>query len=155
VDHGSFAANHPGKQPFENIELNGLPQTLWPAHCVQNTGGACFAPGLDTRRVARVFPKGTDARVDSYSGLFDNGRRSSTGLAEWLKEKGAQELWVCGLATDFCVKFTALDAVAEGFRVNLITDACRGIDLPAGNIAAALAEMQAAGVRLVTSRDLP
>jgi nicotinamidase/pyrazinamidase len=105
--------------------------------------------------VARVFPKGTDARVDSYSGLFDNGRRSSTGLAEWLKEKGAQELWVCGLATDFCVKFTALDAVAEGFRVNLITDACRGIDLPAGNIAAALAEMQAAGVRLVTSRDLP
>ena len=155
VDHGSFAANHPGKQPFENIELNGLPQTLWPAHCVQNTGGACFAPGLDTRRVARVFPKGTDARVDSYSGLFDNGRRSSTGLAEWLKEKGAQELWVCGLATDFCVKFTALDAVAEGFRVNLITDACRGIDLPAGNIAAALAEMQPAGVRLVTSRDLP
>jgi nicotinamidase/pyrazinamidase len=155
VDHGSFAANHPGKQPFENIELNGLPQTLWPAHCVQNTGGACFAPGLDTRRVARVFPKGTDARVDSYSGLFDNGRRSSTGLAEWLKEKGAQELWVCGLATDFCVKFTALDAVAEGFRVNLITDACRGIDLPAGNIAAALAEMQAAGVRLVTSQYLP
>jgi nicotinamidase/pyrazinamidase len=155
VDHGSFAANHPGKQPFENIELNGLPQTLWPAHCVQNTGGACFAPGLDTRRVARVFPKGTDARVDSYSGLFDNGRRSSTGLAEWLKEKGAQELWVCGLATDFCVKFTALDAVAEGFRVNLITDACRGIDLPAGNIAAALAEMQPAGVRLVTSQYLP
>jgi nicotinamidase/pyrazinamidase len=155
VDHGSFAANHPGKQPFENIELNGLPQTLWPAHCVQNTGGACFAPGLDTRRVARVFPKGTDARVDSYSGLFDNGRRSSTGLAEWLKEKGAQELWVCGLATDFCVKFTALDAVAEGFRVNLITDACRGIDLPAGNIAAALAEMQPAGVRLVTSQHLP
>ncbi len=155
ADHGSFAANHPGKQPFENITLNGLPQTLWPAHCVQNTGGACFSPGLDTRRVERVFPKGTDARVDSYSGLFDNGRRSSTGLAEWLKEKGAQELWVCGLATDFCVKFTALDAVAEGFRVNLITDACRGIDLPAGNIAAALAEMQAAGVRLVTSQDLP
>lgn len=155
ADHGSFAANHPGRQPFESIELNGLPQTLWPVHCVQNTGGACFAPGLDTRRVARVFPKGTDARVDSYSGLFDNGRRSSTGLAEWLKESGARELWVCGLATDFCVKFTALDAVAEGFRVNLITDACRGIDLPPGNIAAALAEMQAAGVRLVTSQDLP
>lgn len=155
ADHGSFAANHAGKQPFASIELNGLPQTLWPVHCVQNTGGACFAPGLDTRRVARVFPKGTDARVDSYSGLFDNGRRSSTGLAEWLKERGARELWVCGLATDFCVKFTALDAVAEGFRVNLITDACRGIDLPAGNVAAALAEMQAAGVCLVTSQELP
>ena len=155
ADHGSFATNHAGKNAFENIDLNGLPQTLWPAHCVQNTGGACFAPGLDTRRVARVFPKGTDARVDSYSGLFDNGRRSSSGLAEWLKERGARDLWVCGLATDFCVKFTALDAIAEGFRVHLITDACRGIDLPSGNVAAALAEMQAAGVRLVTSQELP
>lgn len=155
ADHGSFAANHAGKNAFENIELNGLSQTLWPVHCVQNTGGACFASGLDTRRVARVFPKGTDARVDSYSGFFDNGRRSSTGMAEWLKERGARDLWVCGLATDFCVKFTALDAVAEGFRVHLITDACRGIDLPSGNVAAALAEMQAAGVRLVTSQELP
>jgi nicotinamidase/pyrazinamidase len=155
ADHGSFAANHAGKKPFENIELNGLPQTLWPVHCVQNTGGACFAPGLDTRRVARVFPKGMDPRVDSYSGFFDNGRRSSTGLSGWLKEQGARELWVCGLATDFCVKFTALDAVAEGFRVHLITDACRGIDLPPGNVAAALAEMAAAGVQLVTSQDLP
>ena len=155
TDHGSFAPNHAGKNAFENIELNGLSQTLWPVHCVQNTGGACFAPGLDTRRVARVFPKGMDPRVDSYSGFFDNGRRSSTGLAEWLKQQGARELWVCGLATDFCVKFTALDAVAEGFRVHLITDACRGIDLPPGNVAAALAEIEAAGVQLVTSLDLP
>jgi nicotinamidase/pyrazinamidase len=155
ADHGSFAANHAGKNAFETIDLNGLSQTLWPVHCVQNTGGACFAPGLDTRHVARVFPKGTDARVDSYSGFFDNGRRSSTGMAEWLKERGARDLWVCGLATDFCVKFTALDAIAEGFRVHLITDACRGIDLPSGNVAAALAEMQAAGVRLVTSQELP
>lgn len=155
ADHGSLAANHPGRAALENIELNGLPQTLWPVHCVQNTGGACFAPGLDTRRVARVFPKGMDSRVDSYSGLFDNGRRSSTGLAGWLKEQGARELWVCGLATDFCVKFTALDAVAEGFRVHLITDACRGIDLPPGNVAAAFAEMEGAGVQLVTSQDLP
>jgi nicotinamidase/pyrazinamidase len=155
ADHGSFAANHAGKNAFETIDLNGLSQTLWPVHCVQNTGGACFAPGLDTRHVARVFPKGTDARVDSYSGFFDNGRRSSTGMAEWLKERGARDLWVCGLATDFCVKFTAFDAIAEGFRVHLITDACRGIDLPSGNVAAALAEMQAAGVRLVTSQELP
>lgn len=155
ADHGSFAANHAGKRPFENIGLNGLQQTLWPVHCVQNTGGACFAPGLDTRRVERVFPKGTDPHVDSYSGLFDNGRRSSTGLAEWLKAKGVRELWVCGLATDFCVRFTALDAVAEGFRVHLVTDACRGIDFPTGNIAAAIAEMQAAGVRLTTSQDIP
>jgi nicotinamidase/pyrazinamidase len=155
ADHGSFAANHAGKNAFETIDLNGLSQTLWPVHCVQNTGGACFAPGLDTWRVARVFPKGTDAGVDSYSGFFDNGRRSSTGMAEWLKERGGRDLWICGLATDFCVKFTALDAIAEGFRVHLITDACRGIDLPSGNVAAALAEMQAAGVRLVTSQELP
>ena len=155
ADHGSFAANHAGKNAFETIDLNGLPQKLWPVHCVQNTGGACFAPGLDTRRVARVFPKGTDPRVDSYSGFFDNGRRSSTGMAEWLKEWGARDLWICGLATDFCVKFTALDAIAEGFRVHLITDACRGIDHPSGNVAAALAEMQAAGVRLITSQELP
>jgi nicotinamidase/pyrazinamidase len=155
ADHGSFAANHAGKNAFENIELNGLSQTLWPVHCVQNTGGASFASGLDTRRVVRVFPKGMDPRVDSYSGFFDNGRRSSTGMAEWLTERGARDLWVCGLATDFCVKFTALDAIAEGFRVHLITDACRGIDLPSGNVAAALAEMQAAGVRLITSQELP
>src|SRR5262245_51197268 len=93
VNHGSFAANHPGRKPFEQINLHGLPQTLWPVHCVQNTGGACFAPGLDTRRIARVFPKGTDPQWDSYSGLFDNGRRSSTGLAERLKKQGADELW--------------------------------------------------------------
>jgi nicotinamidase/pyrazinamidase len=155
ADHGSFAANHAGKQPFETIELHGLAQTLWPVHCVHDTGGARFAPGLDTGRIARVFPKGTDRRVDSYSGFFDNGRRSSTGLADWLRQQGAMDLWVCGLATDYCVRFTALDAVAEGFRVHLITDACRGIGLPAGNIAAALAAMQAAGVRLVTRQELP
>lgn len=155
ADHGSFAANHPGRSPFEQIDLNGLPQTLWPAHCMQNTGGACFAPSLDTRRIARIFPKGTDPRVDSYSGLFDNGRRSATGLGDWLRRQGADELHICGLATDYCVKFTALDAIAEGFRVALITDACRGIDLPKGNIDAALTEMKDAGVRLINSNDLP
>ncbi len=155
ANHGSFATSHAGRNPFEQIELNGLPQTLWPVHCVQNTGGACFAPGLDTRRIARIFPKGTDPRVDSYSGLFDNGRRSATGLGDWLRQQGAGDLHICGLATDYCVKFTALDAVAEGFRVTLITDACRGIDLPKGNIDAALAEMKTAGVRLIRSNDLP
>jgi nicotinamidase/pyrazinamidase len=155
ANHGSFAANHPGRTQFEQIDLHGLPQTLWPAHCVQNTGGACFAPELDTRRITRIFPKGTDPRVDSYSGLFDNGRRSATGLGDWLRQRGANDLHICGLATDYCVTFTALDAVAEGFRVTLITDACRGIDLPKGNIDAALAEMKNAGVRLIRSNDIP
>jgi nicotinamidase/pyrazinamidase len=151
ADHGSFAANHPDRQPFEQIDLHGLPQTLWPVHCVQNTGGACFAPGLETRAIERVFPKGTDVRVDSYSGLFDNGRRNSTGLGEYLRGRGVTEVGVCGLATDYCVKFTALDAVREGFRVTLIEDACRGVNLQPGDVAAAVEEMRAAGVTIVNS----
>ena len=147
--HGSFAASHPGRKPFEQIDLNGLPQTLWPVHCVQNTGGALFAPGLDTRRVERVFPKGTDPGVDSYSGLFDNGRRRGTGMVEWLRQRGAHDLWICGLATDYCVKFTALDAVREGFRVNLLTAACRGVDLSPGDCARAVEEMRVAGVEIL------
>lgn len=147
--HGSFAASHPGRKPFEQIDLNGLPQTLWPVHCVQNTGGTLFAPGLDTRRVERVFPKGTDPGVDSYSGLFDNGRRRGTGMVEWLRQRGAYDLWICGLATDYCVKFTALDAVREGFRVHLLTAACRGVDLSPGDCARAVEEMRVAGVEIL------
>jgi nicotinamidase/pyrazinamidase len=146
-DHGSFAANHPGRSAFDQIELNGLPQTLWPVHCVQNTCGALFAPELDTRRIARVFPKGQNADIDSYSGFFDNGHRASTGLAAWLRDRNASELWIAGLATDYCVKFTALDAVREGFRVHLLAKACRGVNLQPGDVDAAIAEMRAQGVR--------
>lgn len=148
-DHGSFAANHPGREVFERIELDGLPQTLWPVHCVQNTGGALFAPGLDTRRIARVFPKGSDPRIDSYSGFHDNGHRSSTGLGEWLKMKGAKRLSVAGVATDYCVKFTVLDGLAEGFEVEVLAQACRGVDLSEGDSARALEEMRAAGARVL------
>jgi nicotinamidase/pyrazinamidase len=147
-DHGSFAANHPGRQVFETIDLHGLPQTLWPVHCVQQTGGALFAPGLDTRRITRVFPKGTDPAVDSYSGFFDNGRRGDTGLTGWLRAHGITELTLCGLATDYCVKFSALDALAQGFRVNLALAACRGVDLAPGDCELAVAEMQAHGALL-------
>ncbi len=152
--HASFAANHPGRKPYEQIDLDGLPQTLWPVHCVQNTGGALFAPGLDTRRVARVFPKGTDPRIDSYSGLFDNGHRQSTGLAEWLRERGVSGIDVVGLATDYCVKFTALDAAREGFRVHLIEDACRGVNLAPDDTGRALDQMRHAGVRVIRSGDV-
>lgn len=154
-DHGSFAANHRGRQPFERIDLDGLPQTLWPVHCVQNTGGALLAPGLETRRIARVFPKGTDPRVDSYSGLFDNGHRQSTGMGEWLRQRGVAEVCVAGLATDYCVKFTALDAVREGFRVSLVEEACRGVNLAPDDVTRALAELRDAGVRVVNSAQMP
>lgn len=153
-DHGSFAANHPDKKIYEQVELNGLPQTLWPVHCVQNTPGAEFAPALDRARIAEVFRKGTDPGIDSYSGLFDNGRRKSTGLGEWLKERVVTEVFVCGLATDYCVKFTALDAVQFGFRTTLIEDAGRGVNIQPNDVRDAINEMKRAGVGVVYSRDL-
>lgn len=151
ANHGSFAANHPGRELYETIDLHGLSQTLWPIHCVQQTGGAYFAPGLDTRRITRVFPKGTDAEIDSYSGFFDNGHRQSTGLADWLRKQGITELTICGLATDYCVKFTALDALAEGFTTNLYLPACRGVNLQPGDVDRAVQEIVDAGGNLIDS----
>ena len=144
-NHGSFAANHPGKKVFEQIDLNGLPQTLWPVHCVQGTTGAELGTGLQRERIAKIFPKGTDAGIDSYSGLFDNGHRKSTGLGEWLKAKGVTEVFVCGLATDYCVKFTALDAAQTGFKTHFIEDASRGVNLGPNDVKNAIAEMNRAG----------
>jgi nicotinamidase/pyrazinamidase len=152
--HKSFAASHPGKNIFEETELNGLPQTLWPVHCVQDTHGAALARELNQDRIAKVFQKGTDHGIDSYSGLFDNGHRKSTGLGEWLKEKGVKEVFVCGLATDYCVKFTALDAVQFGFKTTLIEDACRGVNLQPGDVEKAMEEMKRAGVSVVQSPDV-
>jgi nicotinamidase/pyrazinamidase len=149
ADHGSFAVNHPGQSLFETIDLDGLSQTLWPVHCVQNTGGALFAPGLDTRRIEKVFTKGQNPRIDSYSGFFDNGHRATTGMGEWLKSRGVQRLAVAGVATDYCVKFTVLDALAAGFEVEVLTSACRAVNLAPGDDARALAEMKSAGANLV------
>ncbi len=153
-NHGSFAANHPGKKPYDQIDLNGLPQTLWPVHCVQNTPGAAFSKRLKQDRVARIFQKGTDPGIDSYSGLFDNGHRKSTGMGEWLKQQGASEVFVCGLATDYCVKFTALDAVQLGFRTFVIEDASRGINLRPHDVSDAIEEIKRAGVEIVQSEEL-
>ncbi len=155
ANHGSFAVNHPGRKPFDQIELNGLPQTLWPVHCVQGTRGAALAPALRTDRVAQVFQKGTDPGIDSYSGFFDNGHRRGTGLAEWLSAHGVTDVFVCGLATDYCVKFTALDAVQLGFRTYLIEDACRGVNLRPDDVSRALHDLRQAGVEIVQSRDIP
>ncbi|MDB5329369.1 MAG: Nicotinamidase [Phycisphaerales bacterium] len=151
ANHGSFAANHPGRKPGEVIDLHGLRQILWPVHCVQNTPGAAFVPGLETKRISRVFQKGTDPTIDSYSGFFDNGRRKATGLGDYLKEKGATDVYVCGLATDYCVKFTALDARSLGFKTYLIEDASRGVNLKPGDVEAAVEEMARAGVTVTKS----
>lgn len=152
--HGSFADSHPDHSLYEVIDLNGLPQVLWPIHCVQETEGAAFSDDLDLAPVARIFPKGTDPEIDSYSGFFDNGRRKATGMGDYLKSKGVQRVFVCGLATDFCVKFTALDAVSLGFETHLIEDASRGVNLNSGDVDAAVEEMRKAGVRIRSSEEL-
>jgi nicotinamidase/pyrazinamidase len=153
ANHGSFAANHPGKKIFEQISLNGLSQTLWPVHCVQETPGAELAPALQRERIAKIFPKGTDAGIDSYSGFFDNGHRRGTGLGEGLRAKGVTEVFVCGLATDYCVKFTALDAAQLGFKTFFIADASRGVNVQPDDVNRAMAAMNDAGVTTVQSSD--
>jgi len=150
-DHQSFAANHPGKQPYEMIDLHGLMQVLWPVHCVQDTHGAEFHATLDRGRISEVFRKGTDPTVDSYSGFFDNGKRKATGLGEWLKARWIEQVYVMGLATDYCVKHTALDALSLGFKVWVIEDGCRAVDLKPGDGERALAEMRGHGAAIVES----
>ncbi len=153
-DHLSFAANHPGRKPGEIIDLDGLQQVLWPVHCVQNSWGAEFCSQLQTRAVARVFRKGIDREIDSYSGFFDNGLRRSTGLEDFLRKRRIQEVFIGGLATDYCVKFTALDACRLGFTTRVVRDACRAVNLEEGDEAKAYAEMEAAGAGLVSSPEL-
>lgn len=153
-DHGSFASQHPGTKPGDVIDLNGIPQVLWPDHCVQGSKGAEFHPGLDRSRIAMVFRKGVDREIDSYSGFFDNGHRRGTGLAEYVRSRNLTDVYIAGLATDYCVKFTALDGRTLGLNVFVIEDGCRGVDLNPGDSAAALDQMRAAGVRVVTSDDL-
>jgi nicotinamidase/pyrazinamidase len=147
--HGSFAANHEGKKPGEVIDLYGLPQIMWPVHCVQGTKGAEFAPGLNTSKVRKVFQKGTDVTIDSYSGLFDNGKRKSTGLGEYLKAAGVEKVTVVGLAADYCVKFTALDAKEFGFEVVLPVAGTRAVNLQPNDFEKALNEMERAGVEVL------
>ena len=150
-DHGSFASNHPGKKPGDRIELAGLPQVLWPDHCVQGSRGAEFHADLDRGRIARVFRKGTDPAIDSYSGFYDNAHRKSTGLGEYLKEEGVTDVYILGLATDYCVRWSALDAMKLGFRTHVIEDGCRGVELKPGDVASALREIRAAGAEITTS----
>jgi len=154
ADHGSFAVNHPGKQPGDMIELGGVPQVLWPPHCVQNSPGSEFADALDTSRIECILYKGTDPEIDSYSGFFDNGHRKATGLHEYLQTCGVTDLYLVGLATDYCVLYTALDARMLGYNTFVIFDGCRGLDVPPGNIECAYEQMRAAGAVLIESREV-
>jgi nicotinamidase/pyrazinamidase len=151
ADHGSFAVRHPGRAPGEVIDLHGLPQVLWPVHCVAGTPGASFASALDVASFHAVFRKGSDPTVDSYSGFFDNGRRHDTGLGAWLRAEGVTDVAVLGLATDYCVKWTSLDACSLGFRTSLIVDGSRGVELAPGDCERAVAELRDAGVAITTS----
>lgn len=146
--HGSFASSHPGHKPGDIIQLNGLTQILWPDHCVQGTHGAEFVKELDQSKIRRVFRKGTDPGVDSYSGLFDNGHRKDTGLADYLRDQGVTDVYIAGLAADYCVKFTALDAVNLGYRTHVIKAACRGVNLYPTDVEQAYDTMKRAGVLL-------
>ncbi len=145
--HASFASSHPGKQPLETIEAAYGQQILWPDHCVQGTSGADFHPALTAARAELILRKGFRAGIDSYSAFRENDRRTPTGLAAYLRERHFERLTVCGLATDFCVLFSALDAREAGFGVELAADACRGID-HSGSLARAMRAMSEAGVIL-------
>ena len=153
ANHGSFATNHPNKNPGEVIDLNGLAQVLWPVHCVEGTHGAELSVDLDRNRIQRIFQKGTDPGIDSYSGFFDNGHRKSTGLAEYLRSRDVDDVYIAGLTTDYCAKFTALDAIKENFNTWLFIDATRAVNLQAGDFEKAIGEMKENGVHILDSSD--
>ena len=147
--HSSFASSHDGAAPFTLTEMPYGPQVLWPDHCIQGSDGAAFHPALDTVRADAVIRKGSNPAVDSYSAFFENDRATVTGLAGLLRDRGCEDLTMVGLATDYCVAWSALDGVASGFRVEVRLPACRAIDLD-GSLDRSLAEMRAAGVTLVS-----
>ena len=146
--HQSFASSHPGRRVGEVIDLEGVSQILWPDHCVQRTRGAEFASQLHRDGIHAVVPKGTNPRIDSYSGFFDNGHRQPTSLEQILDARDVSTVYVMGLATDYCVKFTALDAVDLGFETFLVRAGCRAVNLQPGDEEKAIAQMLAAGVQL-------
>lgn len=153
ADHLSFARNHEGAAPFSTVEMPYGPQVLWPAHCVQGSAGAEFHPGLALDIADVVIRKGANPAIDSYSAFFENDRTTPTGLAGYLRERGVEEVWLTGLATDFCVGFSALDAAELGFDVVLVEDACRGIDL-GGSLARAMEDMRSAGARVLAAAEV-
>lgn len=153
ADHLSFASQHPGRQAFEGVDMPYGPQTLWPDHCVMGSEGAALHPGLDVPRAQMVLRKGSHRSVDSYSAFLEADRVTRTGLDGYLVSRGVRRVFVCGLATDFCVAWTALDARRYGFATTVIEDACRGIDL-GGSLARAWQDMAASGVHRIQAADI-
>ena len=153
ADHTSFADNHDSAEPYSLIEMTYGPQVLWPRHCVQGSGGAAFHADLETKRADLIIRKGFRREIDSYSAFFENDHETVTGLAGYLRERGIKQLVMAGLATDFCVRFSAVDAAKLGFEVKVVEDACRAIDLD-GSLAAAMEEMTASGVGILRESNL-
>lgn len=151
-DHSSFAKNHPGKMEFEIIQLHGIDQILWPVHCVQNSEGAQFHSDLETQKMEAIFRKGTNKEIDSYSGFYDNAHLKSTGLSGYLKDKGVSKLYFCGLAAEYCVYFSIIDALKEGFKAILIEDATKAIS-PKDFEKARKAILRAGG-KIITSSEV-
>lgn len=152
ANHGSFASVQK-TEPYTQGKLDGLNQTWWPDHCVQNSAGAELHPLLNTQKIDAIFQKGENPLVDSYSGFFDNGHRQKTQLDDWLSRHEIKQLVVVGLATDYCVKFTALDALSLGYEVTVITDGCRGVNLHPQDSLRAFQDMSTAGATLMTLAD--
>jgi len=154
INHISFASNNEGKNVGDLIQLNGITQVMWPNHCVQDTKGAEFVDTLNISKITKIFQKGTNKNVDSYSGFFDNDHQSETGLSDYLKSQNINEIYVTGLATDYCVKYTVLDALNLGFKTNLIIDAVKGVNLNHDDVENAIKEMEKAGAKIIKSTDL-
>ncbi len=148
--HISFASSHPGKSVYDTVEADGLEQVLWPDHCVQGTDGAGFHDSLDIGPVSMILHKGCSPSLDSYSAFFDNGKRAATGLEGYLKGLGINTVYICGLATDYCVFFSAMDAARAGFETFVISNAVKAVNVPAGSEAAAVGRMEKAGIGMVT-----
>lgn len=148
-NHGSFASNN-GKQPGEMIDLAGVPQILWPVHCVQYTQGAEISNEVNSKKIDKIFFKGTDPQIDSYSTFFDNNHKKSTGLAEFLRQRKITDVYVAGLATDYCVLYSVLDAQKLGFNAYVVAEGCRGIDLQPGDSDRAFEQMKQAGAKVIT-----
>jgi len=153
-NHTSFASNHPSKKAFEVIDLNGIPQVLWPDHCVQGTKGAEFHSKLRKDKISKIIHKGTDPKIDSYSAFYDNAHLKETELEPFLKEKGIHTVYIMGLATDYCVYYSVLDAVKLGFKTYLIEDGCFGINKNTGDVENALKQMKQAGATIIKSSSL-
>lgn len=153
-DHKSFASQHEGKIPGDMIKLKDLDQVLWPDHCIQETAGAAFSKELNQNKIKKIFVKGIDTEIDSYSGFYDNGHLRSTGLGDYLRDAKVEEIFIVGLATDYCVKFTALDSVTEGFKTYVIADATKAVNLKPDDYEAALVEMNQSGTIILNSKDL-